>query len=222
MTVFEKFLNEVPSSPYAEKVSNYLVEVYMNTRSYDAALKSIDRIYHPSKAILEAKQKILFQLGTQSFANTQFEQAIGYFNQSVTLGQYNLQTKADALYWLGESYYRLNRMREAARNFNEYLSLTRQRDTEMFALADYNLGYIAFHQKDYSTAENRFRNFVQLEKGENPTALADAYNRIGDCNLHVRRFDEAKQYYTKAESLGTPAGDYSYYQLALVAGLQKD
>lgn len=166
MTVFEKFLNEFPNSPYAEKVSNYLVEVYMNTRSYDAALKSIDRISHPSKAILEAKQKILFQLGTQSFANTQFEQAIGYFNQSVTLGQYNLQTKADALYWLGESYYRLNRMREAARNFNEYLSLTRQRDTEMFALAYYNLGYIAFHQKDYSTAENRFRNFVQLEKGE--------------------------------------------------------
>ena len=98
VTVFEKFLNEFPNSPYAEKVSNYLVEVYMNTRSYDAALKSIDRISHPSKAILEAKQKILFQLGTQSFANTQFEQAIGYFNQSVTLGQYNLQTKADALY----------------------------------------------------------------------------------------------------------------------------
>ena len=222
VTVFEKFLNEFPNSPYADKVSNYLVEVYMNTRSYEAALKSIQRIAHPSKAILEAKQKILFQLGTQSFANTQFEQAIGYFDQSIALGQYNLQTKADALYWLGESYYRLDRMREAARNFNEYLSLTRQRNTEMYALAYYNLAYIAFHQKDYATAENRFRNFVQLEKGENPTALADAYNRIGDCNLHVRRFDEAKQYYTKAESLGTPAGDYSFYQLALVAGLQKD
>lgn len=222
VTVFEKFLNEFPNSPYADKVSNYLVEVYMNTRSYDAALKSIERIAHPSRAILEAKQKILFQLGTQFFANTQFEQAIGYFDQSVALGQYNRQTKADAFYWLGESYYRLNRMREAARNFNEYLSLTQQRNTEMFALAYYNLAYIAFHEKDYATAENRFRNFVQLEKGENTPALADAYNRIGDCNLHVRRFDEAKQYYTKAENLGTPAGDYSYYQLALVAGLQKD
>lgn len=222
VTVFEKFLNEFPNSVYADKVSNYLVEVYMNTRSYDAALKSIERISHPGKSILEAKQKILFQLGTQSFANTQFEQAIGYFNQSITLGQYNLQTKADALYWLGESYYRLNRMQEAARNFNEYLSLTQQRNTEMFALAYYNLGYIAFHQKEYAAAESRFRNFVQLEKGENPTALADAYNRIGDCNLHVRRFDEAKQYYTKAEKLETPAGDYSFYQLALVAGLQKD
>ncbi len=222
VTVFEKFLNEFPNSAYADKVSNYLVEVYMNTRSYDAALKSIERIARPSKAILEAKQKILFQLGTQSFANTQFEQAIGYFNQSVALGQYNLQTKADALYWLGESYYRLNRMQEASRNFNEYLSLTGQRNTEMFALAYYNLGYIAFHQKEYASAESRFRNFVQLDKGENPTALADAYNRIGDCALHVRRFDEAKQNYTKAENLETPAGDYSFYQLALVAGLQKD
>ena len=40
----------------------------MNTRSYEAALKSIERIAHPGTAILEAKQKILFHLGTQSFA----------------------------------------------------------------------------------------------------------------------------------------------------------
>lgn len=96
VTVFEKFLNEFPTSEYAEMVSSYLVEVYMNTRSYEAALKSIDRIAHPGKRILEAKQRILFQLGTQAFANTQFEQSIGYFDRSLGLGQYNRQTKADA------------------------------------------------------------------------------------------------------------------------------
>lgn len=222
VTVFEKFLNEFPNSQYTEMVSNYLVEVYLNTRSYEAALKSIERIAHPGTRIMEAKQKILFQLGTQAFANASFEQAIGYFNQSVAIGQYNRQTKADALYWRGESYYRLNRMTEAARNFREYLQLTEQTNNEMYALANYNLGYTAFHQKDYAQARNWFLKYIQLEKGENRTALADAYNRIGDCFLNERSFDEAKHYYAQAESMNASSGDYSFYQLALVSGLQKD
>lgn len=222
VTVFEKFLNEFPNSQYTEMVSNYLVEVYLNTRSYEAALKSIERIAHPGTRIMEAKQKILFQLGTQAFANASFEQAIDYFNQSVAIGQYNRQTKADALYWRGESYYRLNRMTEAARNFREYLQLTEQTNNEMYALANYNLGYTAFHQKDYAQARNRFLKYIQLEKGENRTALADAYNRIGDCFLNERNFDEAKHYYAQAESMNASSGDYSFYQLALVSGLQKD
>ena len=222
VTVFEKFLNEFPNSQYTEMVSNYLVEVYLNTRSYEAALKSIERIAHPGTRIMEAKQKILFQLGTQAFANASFEQAIGYFNQSVAIGQYNRQTKADALYWRGESYYRLNRMAEAARNFREYLQLTEQTNNEMYALANYNLGYTAFHQKDYAQARNWFLKYIQLEKGENKTALADAYNRIGDCFLNERNFDEAKHYYAQAESMNASSGDYSFYQLALVSGLQKD
>ena len=222
VTVFEKFLNEFPNSQYTEMVSNYLVEVYLNTRSYEAALKSIERIAHPGTRIMEAKQKILFQLGTQAFANASFEQAIDYFNQSVAIGQYNRQTKADALYWRGESYYRLNRMTEAARNFREYLQLTEQTNNEMYALANYNLGYTAFHQKDYAQARNWFLKYIQLEKGENRTALADAYNRIGDCFLNERNFDEAKHYYAQAESMNASSGDYSFYQLALVSGLQKD
>lgn len=222
VNVFEKFLNEFPRSEYAEMVSSYLVEVYMNTRSYTAALESIDRIAHPGKRILEAKQKILFQLGTQAFANAQFEEAIGYFNRSVDLGQYNRQTKADALYWRGEAYYRLGRLQEAAQNFTQYLQLTQQTANEMYALAHYNLGYIAFHQKDYAQARNWFQKYARLEKGENNTALADAYNRIGDCYLNSRSFEEAKHAYAQAESMNTPSGDYSFYQLALVSGLQKD
>ncbi len=222
VTAFEKFLNGFPNSPYAEKVSSYLVEVYMNTRSYDAALKSIDRIAQPSNQILEAKQKILFQLGTQAFANAAFEPAIGYLDQSIALGQYNLQTKADALYWRGEAYYRLNRLQEAERNLRDYLHLTPQTQNEMYALAHYTLGYIAFHQKDYAQAQALLEKYIQLEKGENATALADAYNRIGDCYLHGRNFDEAKHAYAQAEKANAASGDYSFYQLALVSGLQKD
>ena len=222
VTAFERFLNEFPTSPYIEKVSGYLVEVYMTTRSYDAALKSIDRISRPTPRILEAKQKILFQLGTQTFANADFSKAIDYLNRSIELGQYNPQTKAEAYYWCGEAYYRLNWMTEAERDFKAYLQLTARGDNAMYSLAYYNLGYIAFHQKDYTRAKNHFQQFVQREKGENPTALADAYNRIGDCHMNAREFDEAKRYYAQAEQTDAAAGDYSFYQLALVSGLQKD
>lgn len=221
VTVFERFLNDFPNSPYTEKISSYLVETYLNTRSYEAALNSIQRITRPGAKILEAKQNILFQLGTQAFANAAFPEAIRYFDQSLALGQYNRQTQADASYWRGESYYRLDKMQEAARDFNEYLRLTRQKETEMYALAHYNLGYTAFNRKNYSQALSWFKKYIQLQKGDSQM-LADAYNRVGDSYLNNRNYTEAKQFYSLAESLSAPSGDYSFYQLALVSGLQKD
>ena len=101
VTVFERFLNEYPQSAYTNKVNDYLIEVYMNTRSYLAALRSIEKIGRPGARILEAKQKLLFRLGTQAFAQASFEHAMEYFTQSLQLGQYNRQTKADAYYSAG-------------------------------------------------------------------------------------------------------------------------
>ncbi len=222
VTVFEKFLNEFPQSEYIDKVSSYLVDVYMNTRSYEAALQSIERITHPSSSILEAKQKILFQLGTQDFTNALFTQAIERFSQSIALGNYNRQAKADALYWRGEAYYRLNRPNDAVRDLQSYQQLTPNRNTQMYALSNYSIGYIFFREQKFSQAREYFLSFLRNEKESNTNLRADAYNRIGDCYLNHRQFNEAKSYYIKAEEQGTATGDYAYYQLALVAGLQKD
>lgn len=226
VTAFEKFLNDFPQSVYADQVSGYLVDMYMETRNYETALQSINRIQSPNSTILRAKIRILFQLGVQAFANADFLKAIDYFSQSYNQARILdirlADAQGEALYWRGESNYRLNRMREAATDFNRYLTCTTDHQSEMYALAHYNLGYIAFHRKDYVTAESYFSRYVRLEKGENLMAKADAYNRLGDCCLNVRRFDEATRYYTLAEQMGGASADYSYYQLALVAGLQKD
>lgn len=222
VSAFENFLNEFPTSVYADKVSSYLVEVYMNTRSYEAALKSIDRITRPSRSILEAKQNVLFQLGTQSFANSNFDQSLNYLNRSIELGAYNAQTKANAYYWCGEAYYRLQRTTESIRDFNNFLQLTNQRGSEMYALAHYNLGYLAFQQQSYSRALDYFQRYVKLVDGNRSELLADAYNRLGDCYLNSRNFSEAKRYYSHSEALNMGAGDYAFYQMGLVAGLQRD
>ena len=101
VTVFERFLNEFSNSPYCERVNDYLVEVYMNTRSYDAALKSIAKIQRPGARIMEAKQKIYFRLGTQAFANADFINAKANFDRSLEIGRYNVDTQAASYYWRG-------------------------------------------------------------------------------------------------------------------------
>lgn len=226
VTAFEQFLNDFPNSKYADQASGYLVDVYTNTRSYDAALRSIERIKNPNSRILQAKTRILFQLGTQAFANTDFDESISYFSQSVNtaqqLGSVAQAYKAEALYWRGESYYRKGQLSQAASDYNNYLTQATEKNDETYALAHYNLGYIDFHNKNYAQAQNHFQQFIDREKENNKSLLADAYNRIGDSYLNRRQFEQAKQNYTKSESLETNTGDYSYYQLARVAGLQKD
>ena len=222
VTVFERFLNEFPNSRYRERVNDYLVEVYMNTRSYDAALKSIAKISKPGPRIMEAKQRILFRLGTQSFANADFAQALQYFNRSLEIGQFNAATQADAYYWRGEANYRLENYQNAGKDLRRYLDLaTNKRSTE-YALAMYNLGYTDFKQKNYSSALNWFSRFVESGNNENKQVLADAYNRIGDCNFYARKFEDARRSYDKAEQVDPSLGDYSLYQEGFVKGLQRD
>ena len=222
VTIFEDFLNDFPNSKYADKVNDYLVEVYLTTKNYQAALNSIDKIKHPSTKILEAKQDILFQLGTQAFTNMELDKAVDLFSRAISLGAYNLESRNDAYFWRGESYYRQGEYNKAISDYRAYLNNTRQRNTDMYALAHYNLGYSYFKLKEYGEALNRFRQYVNLESNQQTPAYADAYNRIGDCLFHNRQFAMAEENYTRAAQLQPSAGDYSVYQKGFLLGLQKD
>jgi TolA-binding protein len=222
VTAFENFLNEFPNSVYADRISEYLVEIYMTTKSYQTALASINRIKKPGKQIFTAKQNILFQLGTEAFANSKFDEARQYFEQSLELSAYNQQLKADAYYWLGETNYREKNYQKAEKQYRQYLLFTIQKNNEMYALAYYNLGYIAFNDKQYTQSRAFFEQFVKNEKSDNKIALADAYNRLGDCYFQNREFATATDYYDRAMHTDTSVADYALYQMAFTAGLEKD
>ena len=222
VTVFERFLNEFPNSPYTDKVNDYLIEVYLNTRSYMAALNSIAKIAQPGPRILEAKQKLLFRIGTQAFAQAAFENAIEYFSQSLQLGIYNQQTKAKAYFWRGESKYRLQQYPQAAVDYNQYLEFATDRNSQEYGLALYNLGYTAFKQKNYNAAKSWFNRFLDLKVMKEVAVVGDAYNRSGDCYFFARQFDSARQQYAKAVDIDPSLGDYSLFQEAFVKGLQRD
>ncbi|MDF9829457.1 tetratricopeptide repeat protein [Parabacteroides sp. PF5-6] len=222
VTLFEDFLNDFPNSKYADKVNDYLVEVYLTTKNYNAALASIEKIRQPNTKILEAKQDILFQLGTQSFTNVKMDEAIQYFTRAIELGTYNQQARNNAYFWRGESYYRKEDFQKSISDYRTYLNNSRQRNTDSYALAHYNLGYGYFKLQNYNEALSRFRQYADLEKDQKAATLADAYNRIGDCLFYNRQFAQAEENYNRAAQVQPSAGDYSIFQKGFVLGLQKD
>jgi tetratricopeptide (TPR) repeat protein len=221
VTVFERFLNEYPNSAYTDQVNNYLVDTYMHTRSYEAALQSIAKIQHPGAALLTAKQRLLYRLGTQAFANAQFPQAIDYLTQSLAVGHYESTTRANACLWRGEAYYRQGQYAQAEEDFRQSLSLAPTATTQEYGDALYNLGYTAFTQQRYAEARTWFGRYTQ--RTTNPAVQqADALNRLGDCHFLSRSYAEARNCYALALRTDAAQGDYALYQNALVQGLQHD
>lgn len=217
VTVFERFLNEFPNSSHAEKVSDYLVEIYMNTRNYEVALASIEKIHQPGKAILEAKQRILYRLGLQAFIDGKFKQSVSYLNSSLALGQYNQAIKSNAYYWRGEAYYRLTEYSKAIESYRSCITSGISGEHQGDAL--YSLGYISFEKKEYRDAITHFTRFVDMQSF-NSKQKADAYNRMGDCFFYNRQYQEAVTCFQKAWQADKIVGDYSLYQCALIYGIE--
>ena len=220
--VFEKFLNDFPNSEYADRVNDHLVEVFLTTKNYSAALESINKIRRPVTKILEAKQNVLFQLGNQEFMNNNMEKAIDYFNQTIAMGSYDSQIRADAYFWRGESYYRLGRFSNAIADFDTYQVVARQSNTGTYALVLYNIGYCYFKSMDFERALVSFRRYLTVEQNQQLNSYADAYIRIGDCLFYNRQFSDAESNYSRAVALQPSTADYAMYQRGFVLGLQKD
>jgi len=144
--VFRNFLKRYPNSVYADRVNDILAETFLTTNDYSAALSAINRIANPSRRILEAKQAVLFQLGAQQFIDGNLGKAISYFDDCISMGNYDSDARNNAFFWRGESHYRLGNYTNAESDFNTFTS-TASPSPENYALGWYNLGYARFKQK---------------------------------------------------------------------------
>ena len=215
---FEQFLNDYPKSKHADKVGEYLIEVYNNTRNYNVALQSINKIKNPSAKILEAKQNILYRLGVQEFLDGNMDGAIDYMNSSLKLAKYNAETQSNALFWKGEALFRKGDMAGARNCYVQSLNCGAKGNS----LATYGLGYTYFNDGRYNEARSRFEAFVKVADKNDKETISDAYNRIADCHFYQRGFDAAEEYYAKAANTYNKNADYSLYRYAQIQSLKNN
>ncbi|PCJ26571.1 MAG: hypothetical protein COA97_05725 [Flavobacteriales bacterium] len=218
IVAFEEFINTYPNSTKLNNAYEFLVAVYFTTKNYKAALVSIENIKNMNIKLEEAYQKIAYYRGVDLFNNRKYPDAIVHFNKS---DKYlvNKKVKAENSYWRAEANYRLNRHQIAIGEYKKYIFEPEAIASNDVNKAHYSIGYSYFKLKEYSSANQWFRKYVQNAKEENTKTKNDALNRIGDCFYIDKKYIAAIEYYDKAAMLGLEKVDYSLYQSAITNGV---
>lgn len=222
VATMEQFLHDFPTSQYALPISQCLTEVYMTKKDYTKALNAINKVQTPNADTQVEKQKVLYNLAFQELNGNRLQQALTYAGQAVALGRQDAEAYAEAYYIKGDCNYRLGNYAQAANDLNTALNLGTQTpggQLKNHAYAVYSLGYAQFKQQKYNAAIAQFQKVEELTDAS--TAMkADAYNRMGDCYLNMRNYNDALAHYAKAKATDHALGDYAMMQQAYIEGLK--
>lgn len=222
VAVMEQFLQEFPSSQYATPVSQCLTEAYMMKKDYSKALTAINKVTAPDAGTLADKQKVLYNLAFQELNANRVKEALAYAEQAIAMGKQDAEAYAESYYVKGDCNYRLGNHAQAANDLNVAITLGKQTpggQLKNSGFAQYSLGYALFKQQKYNGASTEFRKIVEMAN-VNSQVKADAYNRLGDCYLNMRNYDEAVANYQKAKQTYHSLGDYAMLQEAYIEGLK--
>jgi len=217
IAAFKEYITEYPKNERTKAAYDYLVNIYLTSKNYDAALVSIESYENPDIRLKEAYQRIAFNKGVELYSERNYNAAIASFDRSMKFPQ-NKIISSEATYWKAESLYYLGSYSESVKTFEAFIYSPGAALTKYFNLANYNIGYAYFQQEKFVEAPQWFRRFTTVRSEKDEVKLADANLRIGDCFYMMKQYEGAKEFYSAAVSLSKSDPDYSLYQLAMTEG----
>jgi TolA-binding protein len=219
---FDKYITSYPNAERNDVAYDYLVKVYMSTSNYRDAMASIENIKVKNPSVKKAYQRVAYYRALECFNNLDYNGALENFNKSIEAGDFNKNYHALALFWKAEAFFRLNDFNKAITGYNAFMKSVGAIALPEYKTAHYNLAYAYFQVKDYENASDYFRKYLNLEDDSRSEKVADANNRLGDCDFLNRAYAQAISNYDKALKLNVYDADYSLFQKAFCLGLQRD
>ncbi len=215
---FENFVNSYPNSSHIDEVNSYLVAIYESTKNYKSAIESLEKINKKGPKLLASYQRMTHFRALELFNDDKYTEAIEMFGKSLK-NQYQKAYTAQSFYWLGESYYRIEKYDSSILVMNIFLTAPGAFELPEYVMAHYTIGYSWFKQQKYSNALISFRKFNDAaDKVNNKIVINDAINRTADCYYIQKNFAEAISFYDKSIALNLLDIDYALYQKALAYG----
>jgi TolA-binding protein len=217
--ILETFLNSYPNSQYAPSVREYLAAAYFEEKDYSKALASINKIKNPSSKALDAKQKVLYELGVEAVSNGKNADAVNYLKQAISMSSRNANIANQSRLWLGEALYSEGDFKNAASTLETYLKTDKNSSNRGLAL--YNLAYSLYMQDKFQEAGTYFSQ-ARKSTSLSQTLKNDALLREADCLYYRKDYSGALSLYRQAESSEGSDAAYAAMRSAVMEGLKGD
>ena len=222
INAFDKYISLYPNSERNDVAYDYLVKVYMSTSNYREAMASIEKIKVKNQSVKKAYQRVAYYRALECFTNLDYNGAIENCDKSIDAGDYNKNYRALALFWKAEALFRTGDFNRSITVYSSFMKSGGAFSLPEYKTAHYNLAYAYFQVKDYASAADYFRKYLNLDDDPRSNKVADANNRLGDCNFLNRDYAQAISCYDKALRMNVYDADYSLFQKAFCLGLQRD
>ena len=217
----EDFMEKKPNSPRIEEARLMVIHLYLNNKEYSKAIRALERYPELNDEMQAIYARLTYDLGIQDYTATDYDGAITYLTKTVNNKMSPAVLKADALYWLADSYLQKKDNANAEKHFTAFLKLEGAGQSDLLPIAYYNLGYIAYSKGNFPNAIKNFNYFINMAKGDKEYE-SDAWMRVGDCYFMDRSYQKAITAYSNAMKLDKSNADYALFQQGMGHGALGD
>lgn len=229
INALQHYLDKYPKSSRRDECYSFLINVYITTKNYQAALTALDKIEKKDFKMQSAYQLISFNRGVELFTNLRYGDAIKFFEN---VKKYPIERKLnyESKYWIAECYYAIKDYDKAIAAYTLFQQEPGAFASKYYNLANYNIAYCWYNKaldagSDEANLKNAlfsFRKYTDEKDLSDTRKYADALLRIGDIYFVSNQTDNALEFYNKAlASLQNTEKDYALYQSALCKSFLK-
>jgi TolA-binding protein len=219
ITAFQTFIQEYPKSRYIDRVYALMADIYLTSKNYQAALDALLEIQQPSEKVLLTCQYLRYQMAVDAFLQNDMNNALKWAIELIEKEVNTTDHKTEAYYLCAQAYYQLQQYPQTIEQINLYQQQPNIAHSENQKTAIYLKAYALFNQKQYTSAEPVYREYISLLANNTSNTYLDALNRLGDCLFHSRHFQDACDTYAQVAQLNSFGADYALLQSGYARGL---
>ena len=219
ITAFQTFIQEYPKSRYIDRVYALMADIYLTSKNYQAALDALLEIQQPSEKVLLTCQYLRYQMAVDAFLQNDMNNALKWAIELIEKEANTTDHKTEAYYLCAQAYYQLQQYPQTIEQINLYQQQPNIAHSENQKTAIYLKAYALFNQKQYTSAEPVYREYISLLANNTSNTYLDALNRLGDCLFHSRHFQDACDTYAQVAQLNSFGADYALLQSGYARGL---